>query len=256
MELVSIIIPAYNCTDFIAESIRSVLAQTYTNWELIIVDDCSTDNTWSVLEKQAAIDPRIRIFRLPQNAGAGQARNKGIEEAKGRYIAFLDGDDWWYPTKLQTQLAYMQQHKYEFTCTWYEDAHADLIPYHTSRPHDKQNFRYMLCGNEVGTPGVIIDTQRIGKIYMPNRRRGEDWCLWLRILQHVDYLHVCPLVSFIYRHNDASVTRNKWDMAKAVIDIYRNELHYSRTRALCIFLFGFMPRNIYRKMNRLCHRKV
>lgn len=250
-DLVSIIMPAYNCEHFIEESIRSVLAQTYTKWELLIVDDCSTDNTWTILQAQAAKDNRIRIFRQPQNAGSGKARNKGIEEAKGRYIAFLDSDDWWYSTKLQKQLDFMQSHQYEFTCTWYEDAKTDLTPYHISRPKDKQNFRYMRYGNEVGTPGVIIDTQRIGKIYMPDFRRGQDWCLWLRILQHVDYLRVCPFVSFKYRHNDASVTRNKWVMVKAVMNIYQNELHYSFPHALYVFAFGFMPRNIYRKLHQL-----
>ena len=112
----------------------------------------------------------------------------------------------------------------------------------------------MRLGNEVGTPGVIYDTQRIGKIYMPDFRRGQDWCLWLRIVQQVDALHVCPVVLFKYRHNDSSVTRNKWVMVKAVMNVYRNELHYSFPRALCAFAFGFMPRNIVRKLENKIHR--
>ena len=246
--------PAYNNAAFIGDAAESVLAQSYTDWELLIIDDCSTDGTWDILHRYAKKDRRIHLFRTPQNAGSGYARNIGIEQAQGRYLAFLDGDDWWYPEKLKTQLDFMQRNGYEFCCTWYEDAHEDLTPYHISRPRDKQTFRYMRLGNEVGTPGVIYDTQRIGKIYMPDFRRGQDWCLWLRIVQQVDALHVCPVVLFKYRHNNSSVTRNKWVMVKAVMNVYRNELHYSFPRALCTFAFGFMPRNIVRKLENKIHR--
>lgn len=249
MELVSIIMPAYDASQYIKESIDSVLAQTYQNWELLIVDDCSTDKTAEVVA--LFNDRRIMLYKTPRNSGAGIARNIGICKAKGRYIAFIDGDDWWYPEKLEKQLAFMQQHHYEFTCTWYEDSDINLTPYHVSRPHDKQDFAYMRCGNEVGTPGVIYDAARIGKIFMPEYHRGEDWTTWLNILQKVDYLHVCPFVSFKYRHNEKSVTQNKWKMAQAVINVYKNELHYSSLRAWLVFLFRFMPRNISRKLKKI-----
>jgi len=113
MELVSIIMPSYNCGRFIAESIRSVLAQTYENWELLIVDDCSTDDTASVVK--AFADPRIRYQRNRQNEGAALTRNKALLAAKGRYIAFLDADDIWAPEKLEKQIAFMQQNVYAFT---------------------------------------------------------------------------------------------------------------------------------------------
>lgn len=248
---VSIIMPTYNSARFIKESIDSVLSQTYTNWELLIVDDCSTDETWRELQQISQKENRIHTFRTKKNAGSGIARNIGIREAKGRYIAFIDSDDWWYPMKLQKQLDFMYQGGYEFTCTWYEDADINLTPYHVSRPHDKQDFAYMRCGNEVGTPGVIYDTARIGKIYMPDYRRAQDWGLWLRIATKVDYLHVCPFVSFKYRHNEKSVTQNKWKMAQAVINVYKNELHYSSLRAWLVFLFRFMPRNILRKLKKI-----
>lgn len=249
-ELVSIIMPAYNCEKYIEDSINSVIEQTYNNWELLIINDCSKDKTWQILEQYAKKDERIHVFQTPHNSGSGVSRNIGISHANGRYIAFLDSDDWWYPNKLANQLDYMRNNNYEFTCTWYEDADEQLVPYHISRPHDNQSFSYMRYGNEVGTPGVIIDTQRIGKIFMPDFRRGQDWGLWLRILKKVDYLHVCPFVSFKYRHNSQSATQNKWKMVKAVLDVYQNELHYSKVRAICIFTFGFMPRNILRKLNQ------
>ncbi len=104
--------PAYNNAAFIGDAVESVLAQSYTDWELLIIDDCSTDGTWDILQRYASTDERIHIFRTPQNAGSGYARNIGIEQAQGRYLAFLDGDDWWYPEKLATQLDFMQRNGY------------------------------------------------------------------------------------------------------------------------------------------------
>ena len=118
--LVSIITPSYNSAEFIAETIESILAQTYTNWELLITDDCSTDNTKDIVTKYIQQDNRIKFFRLENNSGAGVARNNSIKEAKGRFLAFCDSDDCWLPTKLQKQLKFMVDNGYEFTCTSYE----------------------------------------------------------------------------------------------------------------------------------------
>ena len=112
----------------------------------------------------------------------------------------------------------------------------------------------MLHGNEVGTPGVIYDTQKIGKVYMPELRTGEDWGLWMRILKKVDFLHVCPFVLFKYRHNEQSVTQDKWKMTKAVINVYKQELNYSTLRAWVMFIFRFLPRNIMRKVDKTFHK--
>ena len=103
-ELVSIITPSYNSAAYIAEMIESILAQTYTNWELLITDDCSTDDSVKIIESYATKDSRIKLFRLASNSGAGIARNKSIEEARGRYIAFCDSDDLWKPQKLEKQV--------------------------------------------------------------------------------------------------------------------------------------------------------
>ena len=113
MDLVSIIMPAYNCGRFIRESIGSVLAQTYTNWELLIVDDCSTDDTETIV--RAFKDPRMHYMRNEQNMGAALTRNRALREAKGRYIAFLDADDLWLPEKLEKQTAFMETNGYAFT---------------------------------------------------------------------------------------------------------------------------------------------
>ena len=248
--MVSIIIPTYNVENYIDETVQSVIDQTFTDWELLVIDDCSTDDTYTLLQQWANRDPRVRIFQTPQNSGSGVARNIGIEQAKGRYIAFLDGDDWWYPQKLEVILDFMRLGNYEFVCSWYEYADSNLHSYYIEKPRDKQDFRYMTSGNNVGTPGVVYDTQRIGKVYMPDFRRGQDWGLWLRLLQKVDYLHVCPQPLFKYRLNNDSVTRNKRRMIEAVINVYQNELGYSAPKAWLVFCLRFTPRYLAKVIKR------
>ena len=120
---VSIIMPYYNAAKYIRETVEAIMAQTYKDWELIIVDDCSpAPETAEVLKMIFALDERIKVLKTESNGGAGLARNVGIEAAKGEYLAFCDSDDWWYPTKLEEQLKFMQDNNYPFTCTWYEDA--------------------------------------------------------------------------------------------------------------------------------------
>ena len=118
--LVSIITPSYNCGDYIEETIKSVLNQTYTNWEMIIIDDCSKDCTKEVVSKYIKLDDRIKLFSFEKNYGAAVARTKGIKVSKGRFIAFLDSDDIWTKSKLETQLAFMKKNNYPITCTAYQ----------------------------------------------------------------------------------------------------------------------------------------
>ena len=127
-DLVSVIMPSWNCGRLIAESISSIQAQTYQNWEIIVVDDCSIDNTESVVK--SFNDPRIRYFKNEQNSGAAVSRNWALREAKGRWIAFLDSDDLWHTEKLAKQLAFMKQTNAVFTCTGlerkiYEDCNSN-----------------------------------------------------------------------------------------------------------------------------------
>ena len=118
--LVSVITPAYNCAEYIDECIESVLNQTYQNWEMLIVDDKSTDNTQSIVESYAKKDHRIKLFNQEKNAGTAAARNKALELSQGRFVAFLDSDDTWKPNKLERQLEFMLENKYGFTFTSFE----------------------------------------------------------------------------------------------------------------------------------------
>ena len=141
MELVSIIMPAYNCSRFIREAIDSVLAQTYTAWELLIVDDCSTDDTAAIIASYQ--DERIHYFRNEQNSGAALSRNKALREAKGKYIAFLDADDSWMPEKIEKQVAFMEQNGYAFTYTAF---HRTDKPLRISGPrHITKMGMYAFC---------------------------------------------------------------------------------------------------------------
>ena len=141
-ELVSIIMPSYNTAQYIGETIGSVLAQTYTNWELIIVDDCSTDHTEEVVQP-FLVDKRIRFLKNPKNSGAAIARNYALREAQGKWIAFLDSDDIWFPEKLEKQIAFMQRNGYHFSYT-----------------------DYRICLNGVYQPYVHLGPNKVGKIML------------------------------------------------------------------------------------------
>lgn len=248
---VSIIMPYYNAAQYIVETVNSIIAQTYKDWELIIVDDCSPAlETEKVLKDVKAMDERIRVLRSIVNGGAGAARNIAIKEAKGRYLAFCDSDDWWYPTKLEEQIKFMEDNNYPFTCTWYEDANEMLEPYYTMRQNDKQTYKSMISGCNVGTPGVMIDLDVLGKKYMPNLRRAEDWGLWMMYLRDTEYLVTYPKALWKYRHVPGSETSNKWKQMKAVVDMYQKVLEFSEFKAWCVSLFVFLPNNIWKKIKK------
>lgn len=250
--MVSIVMPYYNAAQYIIETVGSIIAQTYEDWELIIVDDCSPAlDTEKVLKDVEAMDERIHILRTKVNGGAGVARNIAIGEAKGRYLAFCDSDDWWYPTKLEEQIKFMEENNYPFTCTWYEDANEKLEPYYTMKQDEKQTYESMISGCNVGTPGVMIDLNVLGKKYMPNLRRAEDWGLWMMYLRDTEYLVTFPKALWKYRHVSGSETSNKWKQMQAVIAMYRNVLGFSSVKAYAVCFGVFLPQNIVKKLKKI-----
>lgn len=249
---VSIIMPYYNAAKYIRETVAAIIAQTYTDWELIIVDDCSSaPETATILQEVACLDDRITIIQAQKNGGAGLTRNIGIKAAKGRYMAFCDSDDWWYPTKLEEQLRFMLENGYEFTSTWYEDTNDKLEAYYTMEQPPKQNYKSMIAGCNIGTPGVIYDTNRIGKKYMPPLRQAEDWGLWMTILKDVDYIYTYPKALWKYRHIAGSETSNKFVMLKAVAKMYQTVLNINIFVSWLTILFIFLPNNILKKLKKL-----
>lgn len=247
--LISIIIPYYNATKYIKETIESIIAQTYEEWELIIIDDCSTDpETVNILQIIKNLDSRIRILHTEKNGGAGYARNIGIREALGRYIAFCDSDDWWYPNKLEKQLLFMQNNGYEFTFTDYEDCDENLNVLHTFKQRPILTLEEAQKGCSVGTPGAMYDTSRIGKLYMPNIRRSEDWGLWLKILQRTKNAYAYPEALWKYRHLPGSVSSFKFAAFLCVVQMYQEVLGFSKCKSYLYFFFIFMPTYVLKRI--------
>ena len=183
-DLVSIVTPTYNCGKFITETIESVIGQTYKNWEMIIVDDCSKDNTQEIVKKYLKNDKRIKYIKFEKNQGAAIARNTAIREAKGRYIAFLDSDDLWSKDKLEKQINFMKKNSYSFTCTAYEqiDENNNLLN-KIIRPKIKADYNRILLDCPVGNSTVMYNVDELGKFEVPNIRKRNDDALWLQILK-------------------------------------------------------------------------
>lgn len=180
-DLVSIIMPSYNTARFIAETISSVLAQTYENWELIIVDDCSTDNTDEVVGELLS-DTRIRYIKNEHNSGAAVTRNRALREAKGKWIAFLDSDDLWEPDKLQKQISFMKENGYRFSYTNYIEIDEESKPNGkiVSGPkritkHGMYNYCWMGCLT------VMYDADIVGLVQIADTKKNNDYAMWLKV---------------------------------------------------------------------------
>lgn len=185
-ELVSIIMPSYNTADYIAESIESVLAQTYSNWELLIVDDCSTDNTDEIVASYLN-DGRIKYFKNDHNSGAAISRNRALQEASGTWIAFLDSDDLWLPNKLSKQVSFMKKHNYAFTYTQYEE--IDLVGHKTGVRVSGPNMitrRGMFNYCWPGCLTVMYSANTIGLIQIADIKKNNDYAMWLKVCRKAD----------------------------------------------------------------------
>lgn len=236
--LVSIVMPTYNCAKYIEESIISVINQTYTNWELIIVDDCSTDNTEELVKKYCKKDNRIKYSKLDFNSGAAIARNKGIEQARGKYIAFLDSDDLWLEEKLEKQISFMEKNKYNFTCTNYmqidEKGQENGVIIKSKK---KVDYNGVLLSCPIGNSTVVYNVKELGKFVVPNIRKRNDDALWLQILKKEKYAYGLNEVLMKYRIRSNSISSNKIQLVKYHWKLYREIEHLSIFRAL--FHIGF-----------------
>lgn len=256
--LVSIITPSYNSAKFIGATIESIQAQTYQNWELIITDDCSTDNSCDVIQHYAQKDPRIKLLRLPKNSGSGIARNTSIEKANGRFIAFCDSDDRWYPNKLEKQLDFLIRNNYELTYSSYDvcDETNNLISYvicpkkvsHTSMLRD--------CG--IGCLTGIYDTTNIGKVYFPNLRKRQDWGMWLQLMRKVKYGYGINERLALYRLRNNSLSSNKFKLLKYNHLVYKEIEGYPSFIAWGLLFLYFMPYYFYKKTKQriYSHKRI
>ena len=221
MNLVSIITPVYNSEKYLGETIKSVQDQTYENWEHILVDDCSKDNSEAIIKTYQQKDSRIKYHRLQVNSGAGIARNKAIELAQGDFIAFLDGDDVWHPEKLSRQLEFMQNSKSAFSFTGYDTMNEKSEKLgNVIYPPQEVTYKSALFKNPIGCLTAMYDVTYFGKQYMPVIRKRQDYALWLRLLKKTNGYGLNECLAS-YRIGNESISANKLDLLKYEWKIYR-----------------------------------
>lgn len=208
--LVSIVTPTYNCAAFIAETIRSVQSQTYDNWEILIVDDCSSDNTKEIVKQYQKDDSRIKYYCLPSNSGAAEARNEALRRAKGRWIAFLDSDDLWTCDKLEKQIEFMVSNAYHFSYTDYEEIDEEnrSLGVKVSGPrHINKLGMFFYCWP--GCLTVMYDREKVGLIQIPNIKKNNDYAMWLKAIKKANcYLFKENLAK--YRKRSGSISRGSY----------------------------------------------
>lgn len=230
--LVSVIMPAYNAARYIKESVCSVQNQTITDWELIVVDDCSTDDTYKIARNLALEDERIRLIRNEENSGVAKTRNRAMKMVKGQYVAFLDSDDIWYPEKLEVQLVRMQADQVDLLYTSYRLIEAEsrawisdyLVPENTT-------IEDMLVQNRVGCSTVLMRRALAAEYRFTTDYYHEDYLLWLQMLQRGVKFAGIPEFLVDYRYYRSSKAGNKLTSSKHRWEIYRNYLGLSLPRS-------------------------
>ncbi|MDQ6600119.1 glycosyltransferase family 2 protein [Bacillus salipaludis] len=221
--VVSIITPTYNAARFITETIQSVKEQTFSSWEMIIVDDCSLDNTVDIVKIEIEKDSRIRLIELKNNSGPANARNRAITSAKGNFLAFLDSDDLWQPQKLERQLMFMEKNNLAFSYTDYRimtevGEKTDIV----FQVPEKMDYKDLLKNTIIGTLTVMLDKRKIGKVQMPLYRDcSEDYGLWLSILSKGIQAYGLNEELAIYRKCENSLSSNKLKSARKTWNTYR-----------------------------------
>ncbi|MBR2300661.1 MAG: glycosyltransferase family 2 protein [Bacteroidaceae bacterium] len=223
-ELVSVIMPVHNAERFIEDAIRSVMAQTYDNWELLVVDDASTDHSMAIVKNLVREDNRIKLITNNNPTGyPATPRNMAVNEARGRFIAFLDSDDMWLPDKLERQLPLFEKHakvavvfsNYEKVNEFGERAKRVVVA-----PR-RVSYRRLLLGNVIGNVTGVYDTRRVGKVYFPQVRH-EDYAMWLSILKRGYLAYNQGEVTALYRVSSNSVSSQKLHLLSWQWKVYRN----------------------------------
>lgn len=249
-DLVSIITPTYNCGRFISDTIESVLAQTYPYWELIIVDDCSSDDTFKIVEQYLSLDSRIKYFCLECNSGAAIARNTALKLAKGRWIAFLDSDDFWHPDKLSSQISFMEENGYSFSSTEREfvDETGKRLGIYVSGPSHINKFA-MHCYCWLGCLTVMYDAYVVGLIQITNIKKNNDYAMWLKVVEKADCYLLKRNLAF-YRVRKGSISHDKFfTLIKSHYILFRKSQGYSVIVSIlltmCNLVFGLVKKIKY-----------
>lgn len=251
-DLVSVIMPSYNVERFISKSINSVLHQTYSNLELIIVDDCSTDGTLEIIH--SFNDERIRLFINDTNQGAALTRNRALREAKGKYIAFLDADDIWDWVKLEKQIQFMKDNNYAFTYTDYIICHNDKWEKYKRTGPNKVDYRKLINYCYFSTITVIYDRYVVGLIQISDIKKNNDYAMWLHALKKADAYRYPYAYSYYIKHDGSVSGGKKLLLIKYHYRLFRNELHASNIKLFLLTInnlwYGFWKKIIYKEKIR------
>jgi glycosyltransferase involved in cell wall biosynthesis len=218
--LVSVITPAYNAEKYIESTINSVIQQKYKNWEMIIIDDCSKDNTYEIIKKCAREDSRIKIEKNERNLGVSDTRNKGINLAKGKYISFLDADDLWHKDKLEKQIKFMEKNNISLCYTGYIKINADGTIRGEIKVPEKLNYKELLKNCLIGFLTATYNRDSLREFYF-KKTKAEDYIFWLEIMKKLDFAYGIPEPLAYYRVLDNSRSSNKIDIVKYHWKIYR-----------------------------------
>lgn len=240
--LVSIITPVFNAEKCIAETIESILSQTYRHWELILVDDASTDRSCQIISEYTKKYDNIYLLKNKVNSGAAITRNKGTQAAKGKYIAFLDADDTWISTKLEIQIQAMENQNLEVSFSSYNLMDESGMPMgKTVKALPVLAYKKLLKCNYIGNLTGVYNAEALGKIYTKNLRKRQDWLLWLQAVKTTKRPVIGiqePLAN--YRIQSHSMSSNKFGLIKYNYAVYKQGLEYSTLKSLyCMMIFLF-----------------
>ena len=239
-DLVSILTPTFNAEKFIRATIKSVQEQTYENWEMILVDDASTDNTVSIIEDFAQRANRIQLFKFSENRGNGFARNAALDKATGKYIAYLDADDLWFPSKLEKQIQFLNANNLHFTFSYYDsiDEEGNNLNRRVESPNPLIYKQLFFC-NYVGNLTAIYDADYFGKIILETSQKRQDWRLWLTILKQIKTAEVVPESLAFYRIRKDSISSSKIKLIKHNFGVYR-EFHRYNFMSSVLLMMRFL----------------
>jgi len=244
--LISIITPIHNSAQFIEATIDSVLKQTYSHWEMILIDDCSEDASVTIVEKFVQSDTRFKLIKNLEKSGPGITRNNGISAAQGQFITFLDSDDLWFPNFLETSLNTCLDNNYEFVFSSYERKDENLNPLISDFIVPKKvAYKDVLKSCPISCLTAFIDIRRIGKHNMPALKKRQDWGLWLAILKKIDFAYGIHQPMAVYRMRKNSVSRSKLKLIPYVWKVYRDVEKLSLIRSF--YLLNLWSLNGFKK---------
>lgn len=242
--LVSIITPLYNCEKYIDETIQSVINQTYKNWEMIIVDDCSKDNGVKIVEKYQKLDKRIKLYRNEQNQGVSFTRNRAIDLSKGKYIAFLDSDDLWKKEKLSKQISFMEKNNITLSYTGYEKINSDGSLRGEIKVPEKLDYEELLKNCLIGFLTAVYKKEDL-KEFRFMKSKAEDYIFWLSIIKKIKYAYGVQENLAYYRVLNNSRSSNKIDIVKFHWKIYREIEKLNLMKSIYYYLI-YIKRGVFR----------